>query len=284
MNFLIVQFQYIFSRTSNFVCYFINVQFIGLPVFWFIVTCVCAPRISRSRKKKIKHWCIMLALVPSLARSHTLFVIALTSHHTCPWPRPLTHSLLCLWLQSPSCLSFPLRSLILLVIALTIMYARSRPLTQSLVLALTITHSHSVLAITLTMMFAFALSLTHSVYDCTRHDVYLPSLCHSLAITLVITSMFVLAQLPPFFTSTPQSLILLHTHSPACTSSPSHQLTRFVTTRMIDLLPLIHSQLCLWLYSPSCLPSPSHWLTHSTILMIALTIVYTCPHPLAYTL
>ena len=229
----------------------------------------------------------MLALVPSLTRSRTLFVIALTSHHTHVSLTSPPHSLTTLFVIAVSIMLVLSPSLTHSTCACTHHHARSRPLTQPLVLALTMTHD----------------SLTHSLCSCnyTHHDVCLCPLTHTLCLwlhsprcilTLTVsltcdcTRHYVCPR--PFttiFTSSPQSLILLHLHSPACshvlTLSPTHSVCN---ARMVDLHPLIHSQLCLRLYSPPCLPSPSHWLTHSTLLMIALTIVYACPHPLTYTL
>ena len=129
---------------------------------------MCAPRISRSRKKKIKDCCIMLALVPSLTRSRTLLVIALTSHHasyvslTSP-----PHSLTTLFVIAVSIMLVLSPSLTHSTCDCTHHHARSRPLTQSLVLALTMIHS-----------------LTHSLCACdyTHHDACLRPLTHTLCL------------------------------------------------------------------------------------------------------
>ena len=130
-------------------------------------------------------------------------------------------------------------SLTLLVFAHTIMLALDLLLSFLCLLALAMAHS-------LTMMLVFALSLTHSVCDCTHHDVCLvPSLYHSLAIVLVIAlfTLLVLALSHHHVFPRPlaHSLILLHLHSPSWFPSPSHQFTLFVTARMTDLT---HSLLC----------------------------------------
>ena len=142
-------------------------------------------------------------------------------------------------------------------------------------------------------MLAFALSLTHSVYDCTHHDACILTLTVSL--TCDCTRHYVCPR--PFttiFTSPPQSLILLHLHSPACSHvltlspthsvcnhmygwpSPSHSLTTLfaiVLTAMLALtLSLTHSLYATYdcTYYRVCLPSSSH--VHS-LLVITLTII-----------
>ena len=144
-------------------------------------------------------------------------------------------------------------------------------------------------------MFAFALSLTHSVSDCTHRDVYLPSLCHSLAIALVI--MFVLTHLPPFLPHPlNHSFCCTYTHQHAVTSSPSHQLTRFVTHVWLTFALLFtHNSVCdcthrhacphpltdsltlryLWLHLLSCMLALILSRTHSTC---DYTHHHTCVH------
>ena len=155
-------------------------------------------------------------------------------------------------------------------------------------------------------------SLTLCACDYTHHDVCLCPLTHTLCLwlhsprcilTLTVsltcdcTRHYVCPR--PFttiFTSPPQSLILLHMHSPACTSSPSHQLTRFVTHVWLTFALLFtHNSVCdcthrhacphpltdsltlryLWLHLLSCMLALILSRTHSTC---DYTHHHTCVH------
>ena len=182
----------------------------------------------------------MLALVPSLTRLRTLLVIALTSRHTCPWPRPITHL-----------------ATTLFAIAFTIMLSLSPSLTHSTCVC---THHHTrSRALTQSLVLTLALSLTHSVYDYTHHDVFLPS----LSLTCDCTRHYARPRPVTHFTC-----VCTH-HSPPCfSSSPTHSFCCTCTHPHDCPHPLTNSlglQLHVWLTLPSACDCTHH---------------HNCPRPL----
>ena len=233
----------------------------------------------------------MLALVPSLTRSRTLFVIALTSHHTHVSLTSPPHSLTTLF-----------------VIAVSIMFVLPPSLTHS---ACDCTYHH-VCSLSTSHSVSCACthynSLTLCACDYTHHDVCLCPLTHTLCLwlhsprcilTLTVIHLWLHSSLrlsspiyhhflphPPITHSVALALTSMHvltlspTHS-VCNHmygwpSPSHSLTTLfaiVRTVMLALsLSLTHSLYDTYdcTYYRVCLPSSSH--VHS-LLVITLTIM-----------